>query len=132
MDTALYQAVRTDPLADRNADHLIPLIGAISIPYHSKSAGNGRFQLSLADKEKKKDNLESGAAPNPFARAISSPHVGRRNVYPCGEKERDDGRPATAKAPCSGGQPWPRSPAKGLPAMALAARKSGQPQPAHS
>ncbi|RWW41910.1 hypothetical protein BHE74_00052573 [Ensete ventricosum] len=37
-----------------------------------------------------------------------------------------------AKATCRGGRPQPRSPTKGLPAMAWTARKSGRPRPARS
>ncbi|RWW78881.1 hypothetical protein BHE74_00012881 [Ensete ventricosum] len=61
------------------------------------SGSNGRFRPSVADfgryqpREKKRENLESGAAlPIPIRRprVIFSPRAGRRNVSLCKEKEQ--------------------------------------------
>ncbi|RWW59098.1 hypothetical protein BHE74_00033967 [Ensete ventricosum] len=50
---------------------------------------NARYQAKK--REKKRENLESSAALLICCpRSISSPRAGRRNVSPCGEKERGD------------------------------------------
>ncbi|RWW61322.1 hypothetical protein BHE74_00031625, partial [Ensete ventricosum] len=78
MDTALYQAIRTGPLADQNADRLVPLIGAISIPYHSKSAGNGQ------EEEKGEPKVRCGSQS---LRSCDPLHAGDF-FSSCGEKKR--------------------------------------------
>ncbi|RWW11923.1 hypothetical protein GW17_00024433 [Ensete ventricosum] len=53
---------------------------------------NARYQAKK--REKKRENLESSAALLICCpRSISSPRAGRRNVSPCGEKERGDNHP---------------------------------------
>ncbi|RWW50517.1 hypothetical protein BHE74_00043212 [Ensete ventricosum] len=76
-------------------------VTAVSACYHAKSIGNGRFRplsanfgsISRGREKEEEEEEKSGVL---FAhvirhlRVISSPRMGRRNISPCGEKERDD------------------------------------------
>ncbi|RWW12405.1 hypothetical protein GW17_00023924 [Ensete ventricosum] len=68
---------------------------AVSTRYHAKSTGNGRCRPLAAAKGEKRGGKIPGvlfACAIRCPRAISSPHTGRRKVFPCEEKERGDGQ----------------------------------------